>query len=80
MPSAVSFVCACVHVCVYVYLGSSTSRISAMKQLSVLTLGMWPGQYVQLEQVKKKGKYPQKIGWKSLLYNFIARAQGLAMS
>lgn len=31
-----------------------------MKQLSVLTLGMWPGQYVQLEQVKKKGKYSPK--------------------
>lgn len=31
-----------------------------MKQLSVLTPGMWPGQYVLLEQVKKKGKYPLK--------------------
>jgi len=31
-----------------------------MKQLSVLNLGMWPGQYVQLEQVKKKGKCPKK--------------------
>lgn len=51
-----------------------------MKQLSVLTLGMWPGQYVQLEQVKKKGKYPPKIGWKSLFRNFIARARGLVMS
>lgn len=32
-----------------------------MKQLSVLNLGFRPGQYVQLERVKKKGKYPKKL-------------------
>lgn len=32
-----------------------------MKQLSVLNLGFRPGQYVQLEQVKKKGKRPKKL-------------------
>ena len=51
-----------------------------MKELSVLTLGMWPGQYVQLEQVKKKGKYPPKNGWKSLFYDFIATARGPELS
>lgn len=79
VPSAVSFVCACVCLCVCI-LAHPRLRISAMKQLSVLTLGMWPGQYVQLEQVKKKGKYPQKMGWKSLFYNFIARARGPEIS
>lgn len=50
-------VCACVCVCV---LAHPCLRSSALKQLSVLHLGTWPGQYVQLEQVKKKGKCPKK--------------------
>lgn len=48
-----------------------------MKQLSVLTPGMWPGQYVQLEQVKKKEKYPPKISCKSLFCDFIARTMNV---
>lgn len=50
-----------------------------MKQLSVLTLGMWPGQYVQLEQVKKKGKYPPKSSRKSLFCDFIARTMNVSI-